>query len=110
MPYATLDDNGSTVVLDVHGLTVDEAMHLIRRTLREAARRGRGAVKVIHGSSSSDPHTRNRTIKHALLDALDAQLLAPPVTGAWRNESDTLLALTPDETRDATPIRLLDVA
>ncbi len=91
MPYPTLDDDGQTVTLDLHGATVDEALGLARRVVAAAARRGRRNVRIIHGRSTSDRPTRDRTIKQALHDLLDRGAL--DVT-------------TPTDT---APIRLLDV-
>ena len=104
----SLHDDGRTVTLDLHGSTVHEAEDLLYTTLREAARRGRGQVTVIHGTSTSDARYRNRTIKHALYDLLDQGVL-PAVTGALRQEGRTVLSLDVTATRDPTPLRLRDV-
>jgi DNA-nicking Smr family endonuclease len=79
-------DDGATVEVDLHGLTVDDAVYFAGRLLSVAIRRGRTRLTFIHGASTSDPRLRNRTIKHALQDwaatvphsgsvqALDSQL------------------------------------
>ena len=54
MPYPRVDDDGQTVTLDLHGAPVDEAVRLARRLVREAARRGRRTVKIVHGQSTSN--------------------------------------------------------
>lgn len=105
-----LDDDGRAVTLDLHGLTVDEALDLAVRTAREAARRGRSQLKLIHGSSTSRRRYRNRTIKHALRDLLDDGELDGLITNALRADGHLLCSL--DVTtmrRDGTPIQLRDV-
>jgi hypothetical protein len=87
-----LEDDGSTVTLDAHGLSVSDAEALILRTVRAAAGRNRVAVRVIHGGSSSDPEIRNRTIKHALEERL-ADGSVPGVTGVIRDYGATVLGL-----------------
>lgn len=66
----TLNDDGQTVVLDLHGARVDEALLLARATLALARQRGRARVDLIHGQSTSDG-TR-RTIRSALHEWLDS--------------------------------------
>lgn len=87
-----LHDDGHSVTLDLHGVTVSEAEQLIQRTVRLAAARGRGRLTVIHGASTSDQRYRNRTIRHALYDLLDDDAL-PEVTSEFRNEGSCLLGL-----------------
>lgn len=108
MPYPTLQDDGYTVTLDLHGAAVDEALDLTRQVVREAARRGRSSVKVVHGTSTSDAAHGNRSIKHALHDLLDRQALEASITSDWRADSHLLLALGLNATRNPNPIRLLD--
>lgn len=102
-----LDDDGSTVTLDLHGVTVDDAERLIRHAVRAAASRGRGRLTVIHGASTSDTRFRNRTIRHALYDLLDHGAL-PEVTSEFRNEGSCLLGLAAGPT-DSRRITLADV-
>ena len=109
MPFPRLDDDGRTITLDVHGVTVEEAMRLVRATIRKAARRGRARVRVIHGSSTSSKRYRNRTIRHALHDLLDAGALAPHVTSAWRAEDYLLLSLDATAASDPARLTLRDV-
>lgn len=104
----SLRDDGGTVRLDLHGASVREAKALIHATVQEAAWRGRGQVTVIHGTSTSDPRYRNRTIKHTLYDLLDQGAL-PAITGTLRQEGRTVLSLDVAATSDPTPIRLRDV-
>ncbi len=108
MPYPRLDDDGRTVTLDVHGATVVEAVRVVRATLREAARRGRARVRVIHGSSTSSALYRNRTIRHALHELLDAGAL-DCVTSAWRAEDSLLLGLDATAAPDPARLTLRDV-
>ncbi len=109
MPHPSLHDDGRSVTLDLHGASVEEALALTRRVLREAARRGRGNVKVIHGRSSSSGAHQNRTIKHALYDLLDRGALDDAVQSHWRADAYLLLSLDLAAAADPTPIRLLDV-
>ncbi len=109
MAYPRVDDDGQTVTLDLHGASVDEAVDLARRCVREAARRGRHTVKIVHGHSTSSRLYANRTIKTALYDLLDRGVFANAVTHAWRADGHLLLSLDVTATADATPIRLLDI-
>ena len=85
-PYR-FDDNGTDVTVDVHGLSVNEAMGLIDRILQEAHRRGRTRVVVIHGSSSTDVGGR-RTIKTELEKQLADGAYATWVSGPrWSSDS-----------------------
>ena len=88
-----LVDDGRAVTLDLHGARVDEALDLVDALVAEAARRGRTTVRVVHGASTSG--TRERTIKSAVHDALDAGDFAPHVTSAFRQEGAVLLGLAP---------------
>lgn len=105
----SLQDDGQAVTLDLHGATVDEAIRLSQATLHEATRRGRTQVTLIHGTSTSDPRYRNRTIKHELYSLLENDQLAGAVTSAWRGEGHLILSLDVSANRNATPIRLIDV-
>ena len=62
------EDDGDEVVVDVHGCSIDGALTIIRRTVQEAARRGRSRVVVIHGRSRAD---RPRTIRGELMRVLE---------------------------------------
>jgi len=109
MAYPSILDDGRTVVLDLHGATVDEAVALTRRTIAAAARRGRSGVKVIHGSSTSRIDRQNRTIKHAILALLDDGTLSPEIASAWRAEGHFLLSLPLGRPVDSAPIRMTDI-
>ena len=109
MPYPRIDDDGQTVTLDLHGASVDEAVTLATRLVREAARRGRRTVKIIHGQSTSSRLYQNRTIKNALHDLLDRGTLDSTVSTVWRADGHLLLSLDVTAAADPSPIRLLDV-
>ena len=109
MPYPRIEDDGQTVTLDLHGASVDEAAGLARRVVREAARRGRRTVKIVHGQSTSSRLYQNRTIKNTLYDLLDRGVLGSAVTQAWRADGHLLLSLDVTAAADPRPIRLLDV-
>ncbi len=104
-----LSDDGTTVTLDLHGASVDAALGLVRRTAALAARRGRATLRLVHGTSTSDPLARNRTIKHALHDLLDDGSL-PEARSDVRFEGETLVSLPLGARPNPTPLRLLDVA
>ena len=86
-----LDDDGHTVTLDLHGALVEDALALTVRLVREAARRGRTTVKLVHGHSTSSRLYQNRSIKHALHDLLDRGTLRNVVVHAWRAEGAVLI-------------------
>jgi DNA-nicking Smr family endonuclease len=110
MPRARLTDDGRTVTLDLHGVRVDEALALVRRTAALAARRGRTSLRVVHGASTSDPLARNLTIRHALHDALDGGALAAAVVDAVRFEGVAVLALAAAPRPDPARLHLRDVS
>ena len=109
MPYPTVHDDGATVTLDLHGATVDDAIRLARQAVREAARRGRRAVKLVHGTSTSERRLPGRTIKQALYDALDGRDFGNAVTGALRYDATLTLSLDLSASSDPRPIRLRDL-
>lgn len=109
MPYPSLDDDGQSVTLDLHGATVDEAMRLSEALVREACRRGRSQVRLIHGSSTSSAAFRNRTIKHALEEAVARGRFAPDVVDALHRENVLTLSLGVSAERDTASISMLDL-
>jgi DNA-nicking Smr family endonuclease len=107
MPTPTVKDDGSKVTLDLHGLTVDEAVDVTYSTLRLAEDRGRDRLKVIHGSSTTQGH--RRTIKRALHDLLDQGDLAAHATSVLRSRDPLTLVLDLTASTDPTRITLRDV-
>jgi hypothetical protein len=103
-----LDDDGKTVTLDLHGLTVDEALAVTRRTLDMAEARGRATLKLIHGHSTSGAPGR-RTIKTALHNALDGGFLQRYQTNHHRTPGTLTLSLGLGQAADAARIRSTDV-
>lgn len=103
-----LDDDGTTVTLDLHGLTVDEALAVTRRTLDLAESRGRATLKVIHGHSTSGVPGR-QTIKTALYDALDHGFLQRYQTNHHRTQGTLILSLGLGQTPQTARIRSTDV-
>ncbi len=103
-----LTDDGTTVTLDLHGASVDDALDLVHRTASLAAQRGRPTLRLVHGTSTSDPRARNRTIKHALHGLLDDGTL-PEAQSDVRLDGETVVSLPLGTRRDPTPLRLLDV-
>ncbi len=108
MATPQLDDDGSTVTLDLHGLSVDEAIDVTYSTLRLAEDRGRNRLKVIHGSSTTQEGQR-RTIKRALHDLLDQGNLASHANTVMRSRDALTLVLDLTATSSPTPIKLRDV-
>ncbi|PSQ92612.1 MAG: hypothetical protein BRD30_02200 [Bacteroidetes bacterium QH_2_63_10] len=108
MATPQLDDDGSKVTLDLHGLSVDEAIDLTYSTLRLAENRGRNRLKVIHGSSTTQAGQR-RTIKNALHDLLDQGSLASHATSVMRSRDTLTFVLDLTASSDPTPIKLRDI-
>lgn len=108
MATPQLEDDGSKVTLDLHGLSVDEALDLTYSTLRLAEDRGRNRLKVIHGSSTTQGGQR-RTIKSALHDRLDQGHLASHATEVVRSRDTLTFVLDLTATSNSTPIELRDV-
>lgn len=109
MATPSLSDDGSSVTLDLHGATVDEAIDLTMRTLRLAEDRGRSRLRIIHGSSTSGGAPHRRTIKRALHDMLDNGTLGSHATNILRRQNELVLALDLTASTDSTPIQLRDV-
>lgn len=86
-----LTDDGIRPELDLHGCTVNEALHLARQLIIESARRGRDSVRLIHGMSTSTPG--NRTIKSALTELIESGALTLHVSGALKSEGHMIVAL-----------------
>ena len=107
MSSPTLNDDGTTVTLALHGLSVDEALDVTFSTLRLAEDRGRSRLKVIHGSSTTQG--QRRTIKSALHDQLDRGSLGAHATNVVRARDTLTLALDLTASSDPTPITLRDV-
>lgn len=108
MAAPQLEDDGSTVTLDLHGVSVEEAINLTYSTLRLAEDRGRNRLTVIHGSSTTQGPD-DRTIKSALHDLLDRGDLALHATSVLRSKDTLTLVLDLTATSDPTPIHLRDV-
>ena len=88
---ARLTDDGIRPELDLHGCTVNEALHLARQLIIESARRGRDSVRLIHGKSTSTPG--KRTIKSELTELIDSGGLSLHVSGAFKSEGHMIVAL-----------------
>lgn len=102
-------DDGTTVTLDLHGATVDDAIDATFRTLYLAEERGRQQMKIIHGSSTSRGPGDRRTIKRALYDLLDNGSLGAHTTTSMRSRNTLVLALDITASSDSTRIRERDV-
>ncbi len=108
MPVPRVSDDGTCITLDLHGASVSEAAVLTRKLLQKALSRGRGTVKIIHGSSTTTADTGRETIKstlHALFDGGH-----PGVASVLRSDDYLLVALTPSTRKDTTPVTLRDLS
>ncbi len=110
MAYPRIEDDGQAVTLDLHGARIAEALTLAQRAVREAARRGRGSVKIVHGQSTTESLYQNRTIKNALYDLLDRGALSNTVSHAWRAEGYVLLSLDVSASSQPSRIRMSDIS
>lgn len=102
-------DDGTSVTLDLHGATVDEAIDFTFRILYLAEERGRRQVKLIHGSSTSRGSSDRRTIKRTLYDLLENGSLGSHATTSWRSRDFIVLALDVTVPSDPTRIQARDV-
>ena len=109
-PKRFLDD-GTSVLIDLHGCSVDQALYIVGRTLNEAFRRGRSKVDVIHGTSTSDSFGYTRTIKNELERRLLAGEYDAWVSGRVQDPSGgrTSLAVKIGSKPDPRRIREMDV-
>lgn len=108
MASPQLKDDGTKVTLDLHGLSIDEAIDLTYSTLRLAENRGRNRLKVIHGSSTTQAG-QHRTIKRALHDLLDRGSLGAHATDIMRSRDTLTFVLDLTAPSDPTPIQLREV-
>lgn len=102
-----LSDDGSTVVLDLHGARVDEALGAARKALSRAVRAGRHRLDLVHGTSTTDVHEARPTIKRALHAWLEA--MPAGVRQAQRGEAVLSLYLDVTARPDARRLALRDV-
>ena len=107
MPSPSVRDDGTTVTLDLHGLTVDDAIDVAYATLRLAQDRGRAQLKVIHGQSTS--RGGRRTIKSELHTLLNRGALGSNGANVIRRSGHFVLSLDLTARRRARRIRLQDV-
>ena len=109
-PKRFLDD-GTSVLVDLHGCSVDEALYVIGRTLSQAYGRGRSKVDVIHGTSTSDTFGYTRTIKNEFERRLTAGEYDAWVSGRVHDPSGgrTSLAIKIGSKKDSRRIREIDV-
>ena len=86
-----LTDDGARPELDLHGCSVDDALHFSRRLIIEAARHGRDSVRLIHGKSTSA--LGRRTIKSALTELVDSGQLRMHVVGTLKADGHMIVDL-----------------
>jgi hypothetical protein len=72
---------------------VEDAARIICHIAELAGRRGRDTLRVVHGSSTSDPLARTRTIRHTVHDLLDGGRLRPWVVDSVRYDDYAILSL-----------------
>lgn len=108
MPYPTVSDDGSRVEIDLHGASVPLARDMLDRLLREARRRGRWQVRVVHGSSTYD--RGGPSIKAMLYDELDTGRWSREVGSHVRFDEVTVLSLKVTAPVDPRSISILDIS
>ncbi|PAP77427.1 Smr/MutS family protein [Rubrivirga marina] len=108
MPHPRLDDDGQTVILDLHGARIDEALRLAQSLVVQAARYGRSTVRLVHGSSTAD-RGADRTIKGTLHAALDRGDFDQHVTSDFRQDSVLILGIAPAPSPRPGRLRLADL-
>lgn len=108
MPEPSIKDDGTTVTLDLHGATIDEAIDLTYSTLRLAEDRGRNRLTLIHGSSTTTGG-QGRTIKSALRTLVDDGDLGLHATSVLRSRDKLTLVLDLTAPSDPTRIKLHEV-
>lgn len=108
MATPQLKDDGTSVTLDLHGVSVDTAVDLTYSALRLAEDRGRNRLTLIHGSSTTQG-AQSRTIKNALHDLLDRGELASHAASVIRARDTVTLVLDLMAPSDPTPIELQDL-
>ena len=108
MPRPRLDDDGSAVSLDLHGVGVSEACDLAAALVVEAARRGRSTVRLIYGSSSYDRGDA-RTIKGEILQALADGDYDRHVASSYATDGALVLGLAPAPRPSSGRLSLADL-
>lgn len=105
------DDDGTDVTVDLHGCSVPDAVHIIRRTVQEASVRGRARVVVIHGKSGSGESQTKRTIKEELERMIEGGELASWISGLTQDTAGgrTTLWMPIGPKRNAKSINVRDV-
>lgn len=85
------EDNGTSAVLDLHRTRVDDTARWVNNAVRLCSEYGRTSLKIIHGTSTSETAFRNRTIKHALYDLLDAGTFRTQIHQVLKSDSFAVL-------------------
>lgn len=94
MRHPRLEDDGQSVTLDLHGVSVADALDYADHLVVQAARYGRSTVRLVHGASTAD-RGAERTIKGALHDALDHGDYDRHVTTSFKGDTVLTLGLAP---------------
>lgn len=108
MATPSVEDDGRTVTVDLHGATVKEAVDLTYGTLRLAEERGRNRLTLIHGSSTTTGR-QDRTIKSTLRNLVDQGDLGLHANSVLRSRDKLTLVLDLTASSDPTRIELRDV-
>jgi len=95
-----IQDDGELLSVDLHGLILDKAEEIVRKSIHEAYYRGRDRIKFIHGSSTSALLFENKTIKFRVYTILQEPALQKMLS---------IAALKPDYEIDRSPISSLDI-
>ncbi len=106
MSQPSLRDDGQVVTLDLHGISVAEAVRLADAVVRESSKLGRTSVRIVHGSSTTSRLYQNRTIKNVLHTWIDERKASLKVTAVLKLEDMCLLSLPVSATPSATRLSL----
>ena len=101
-------DNGTTVTLDLHGLSVDHALEVFDTAIQLSLERCRSSIKVIHGSSTSSSLYSNRTIKNELASTIEGHW-ASIVSSVFAMEDSVTIALPVSAPTNQKRITVSDV-
>ena len=103
-----LDDDGSRITLDLHGVDVDRAVEMAGAAIIEAARHGRTSLRIVHGASTAE-RGHERTIRGELRDAVQHGDFDRHVTTHLFDDGSMLLGLAPSPRPADGRVRLGDV-
>jgi DNA-nicking Smr family endonuclease len=102
-------DDGNTLTVDLHGCSLADCEDFMYNALDIAYAYGRSKVVLIHGSSTSNAHFDNDTIKHRLYKMLAANEFEEMVASYWKAEDACTIFLPVGLPHKSNKIGLSDV-